>query len=170
MNRYSTAIAATGLLFCAHALSQVDDEVATAVEIEAQASFTEEQVAAGLAAYQANCSQGCHQNDMSGNGPIASLRGPAFTSVWNNRTVAELIDAMRSAMPPTNVGGLPQQTYVDLAAFILSANGGAAGEAALLADSAARVRQFTTAGAPQNFQAPLAGPENEGPTGVTIAG
>ena len=142
MNKLTAAAMMLALVSAGDVMSQVDNEVA----IDAVASFTEEQVAAGLAAYQANCSQACHQNDMAGNGPIASLRGPAFTSVWNNRTVAELIDSMRSAMPPTNVGGLPQQTYVDLAAFILSANGGEVGEAALLADSTAYIRQFTTAG------------------------
>lgn len=159
-------VLALGCLAASGAWAQVDTETA----IEPLATFTEEQVAAGLAAYQANCSQGCHQNDMSGNGPIASLRGPAFTSVWNNRPVSELIDAMMTAMPPTNAGGLPQQTYVDLAAFILSANGGEVGETALQRDAAALVSQFTTAGSPQNFAVPLAGPENEGPTGVTIAG
>ena len=147
-------------------LGQSDSEVA----IEATASFTEEQMAAGLAAYQLNCSQGCHQNDLNGGGPIAALRGPAFTSVWNNRTVADLIDTMQSAMPPTNVGGLPQQTYVDLAAFILSANGGEASDTSLQFDSAALVSQFTTAGSPGNFQAPLAGAVQEGPTGVTVEG
>lgn len=146
--------------------AQVDTEVA----IQPLASFTEAQVAAGLAAYQANCSEGCHQNDMQGGGPIASLRGPAFTSVWNNRTVSSLIEAMMSAMPPTNAGGLPQQTYVDLAAFILSANGGEAMESALLADSSALVSQFTTAGAPGDYRAPLAGDIQEGPTGVTVEG
>src|SRR5687768_3297163 len=139
-------------------------------DLEAPASFTEAQVAAGLAAYQANCSEGCHQNDLSGLGPIAALRGPAFTSAWNNRPVAELINSMRTAMPPTNAGGLPQQTYVDLAAFILSANGGAPGEGALQVNSAALVSQFTTDGPPANFVAPLAGAEAEGPTGVTIEG
>ena len=166
MNKLTAAAMMLALVSAGDVMSQVDNEVA----IDAVASFTEEQVAAGLAAYQANCSQACHQNDMAGNGPIASLRGPAFTSVWNNRTVAELIDSMRSAMPPTNVGGLPQQTYVDLAAFILSANGGEVGEAALLADSTAYIRQFTTAGGTPSLDAPLAGPVNEGPTGVTIAG
>ena len=139
-------------------------------DLEAPASFTEEQVAAGLAAYQANCSQGCHQDNMEGAGPIASLRGTAFTSVWNSRPVSELIATMRSSMPPTNVGGLPQQTYIDLAAFILSANGGEIGETALQADSAALVSQFTTGGPPANFQAPLAGNEQEGPVGVTVEG
>jgi alcohol dehydrogenase (cytochrome c) len=139
-------------------------------DLETAASFTEAQVAAGLAAYQTNCSQGCHQNDLSGSGPIAALRGPPFTSSWNNRPVAELIASMRTAMPPTNAGGLPQQTYVDLAAFILSANGGVPGENALLADSAALVSQFTTEGAPANFAVPLAGAEAEGPTGVTVEG
>lgn len=146
--------------------AQVDTEVA----IEATASFTEEQVAAGLAAYQVNCSQGCHQNDLQGGGPIAALRGPAFTSVWNNRTVADLIETMQSAMPPTNVGGLPQQTYLALAAFILSANGGEVAETPLQLDSAAMISQFTTEGSPGNFQAPLAGADQEGPTGVTVAG
>jgi alcohol dehydrogenase (cytochrome c) len=156
----------TSLFVCSVAAAQLDTETL----ISPTASFTEEQVAAGLAAYQTNCAQGCHQNDMAGNGPIAALRGPAFTSAWNNRTVADLINTMRTAMPPTNAGGLPQQTYVDLAAFILSANGGESGETALQFDSPAAIRQFTTSGTPQPFQAPLAGPENEGPTGVTLAG
>ncbi|MDG2175445.1 MAG: PQQ-binding-like beta-propeller repeat protein [Gammaproteobacteria bacterium] len=154
------------LLFASFAIAQADNEVA----IEATASFTETQMAAGLAAYQTNCSQGCHQNDLQGGGPIAALSGPAFTSVWNNRSVADLIESMQSAMPPTNAGGLPQQTYIDLAAFILSANGGAPAELSLQLASAALVSQFTTAGSPANFQAPLAGAEQEGPTGVTIAG
>ena len=161
-----TIVTALGLLLASFAIAQVDNELA----IEATASFTEEQMAAGLAAYQTNCSQGCHQNDLQGGGPIAALRGPAFTSVWNNRTVADLIESMRSAMPPTNVGGLPQQTYIDLAAFILSANGGEPEELALQLDSAALVSQFTTEGSPANFQAPLSRAEQEGPTGVTIAG
>ena len=166
LTRVFTCLVFSGALTGQLAYSQVDTEVT----IDAVASFTEAQVAAGLAAYQANCSQGCHQNDMQGNGPIASLRGPAFTSVWNNRTVAELIDTMRSAMPPTNVGGLPQQTYVDLAAFILSANGGEVGDTALQANSAAFVRQFTTAGGPVTLDAPAPGAVNEGPRGVTLAG
>src|SRR5687767_15855156 len=120
------SLVALSCLFASTLFAQAD--------LEAPAGFTEAQVAAGLAAYQANCSEGCHQNDLSGSGPIAALRGPAFTSSWNNRPVAELITSMRTAMPPTNAGGLPQQTYVDLAAFILSANGGAPGESALLAD------------------------------------
>jgi alcohol dehydrogenase (cytochrome c) len=161
-----TIVTALSLLLASFAIAQVDNELA----IEAAASFTEEQMAAGLAAYQTNCSQGCHQNDLQGGGPIAALRGPAFTSVWNNRTVADLIESMRSAMPPTNVGGLPQQTYIDLAAFILSANGGEPAELVLQLDSAALVSQFTTEGSPANFQAPLSRAEQEGPTGVTIAG
>jgi len=81
-----------------------------AQDLETAGSFTEAQVAAGLAAYQTNCANACHQNDMTGNGPVAALRGTPFTSVWNNRPVSELITAMRTQMPPTNVGGLPLQT------------------------------------------------------------
>jgi len=155
-----------GVLSATNLAAQVDTEVL----IDPVASFTEAQVAAGLAAYQNNCSEGCHQNDMQGGGPIASLRGPAFTSVWNNRRVADLIDTMMTAMPPTNAGGLPQQTYIDLAAFILSANGGEAAETPLQLDSAALISQFTADGSPDEYQAPLAGDIQEGPTGVTIEG
>src|SRR5690606_21451903 len=84
--------------------------------------------------------------------------------------VSELIESMRGAMPPTNAGGLPPQTYVDLAAFILAANGGTPGETVLQADAAALVGQFTTSGPPTAFVAPLAGEETEGPTGVTVEG
>ncbi len=161
--------ARTGLCHAMLGLS-LSATVMAQADLEAPAGFTEEQVAAGLAAYQANCAQGCHQNDLSGAGPIAALRGPAFSSVWNNRSVADLVKTMREAMPPTNVGGLPLQTYVDLAAFILSANGAEASELALQADSTALVSQFTTAGSPGNFAVPLAGGQMEGPTGVTVEG
>jgi alcohol dehydrogenase (cytochrome c) len=140
------------------------------VDLETQASFTEDQVAAGLAAYQANCANSCHQNDMSGNGPIAALRGTPFTSVWNNRTVADLVTAMRTQMPPTNVGGLPQQTYVDLAAFILSANGGEIGEQALTATSAALISQFTSTNASAPSVFPVAANAAEEVTGITVEG
>lgn len=170
MKRSTLALPRSNALWFAFACLAVATRAGAQVDLEAPAAFTEEQVAAGLAAYQANCAEGCHQNDMSGNGPIAALRGTAFTSVWNNRPVSELIETMRSAMPPTNVGGLPQQTYVDLAAFILSANGGEIGTSALLADSSALVGQFTTNGPPANFALPLAGAETEGPTGVTVEG
>jgi alcohol dehydrogenase (cytochrome c) len=146
----------------ASTLAQVDNEV--------PASFTEAQVAAGLAAFQANCAVGCHQNDLSGNGPVAALRGTPFASVWNSRTVADLITTMKGAMPPTNVGGLPEQTYVDLAAFILSANGGEIGETALVSDSPLRISQFTTNGPPASGGAPPAAAEVEVPTGITVEG
>jgi len=141
-----------------------------AQDVEAPATFTEEQVAAGLAAYQANCAAGCHQNDMLGNGPIAPLRGTGFMSVWGNRTTTDLLRTMQGAMPPTNVGGLPEQTYVDLIAFILSANGADAGEQPLLANADTIISRITSPGGAPQQAIPLAGPDAEGPTGVTVAG
>ena len=41
---------------------------------------------------------------------------------WGDKTVGDLIGFMRSTMPPGAAGSLPDQTYVDLAAFILDAN------------------------------------------------
>ncbi len=133
-------------------------------------TFTEEQVAAGLATYQINCAVGCHQNDMAGGGPIAPLRGTGFMSVWGNRTTADLLQTMQTSMPPTNAGGLPEQTYVDLIAFILSANGAEVGDEPLLASAENRISNLTSPGGAPQMAIPLAGPDAEGPTGVTIAG
>lgn len=142
---------------------------ALAQDSETAVGITEEQVAAGLAAYQANCAQACHQNDMSGNGPIAALRGTAFTSVWGQRTVAELINTMKTSMPPTNVGGLPDQTYVDLAAFILSANGAEPGENPLQANATAQIAALLTrSGPPSPF--PVAAAQTEEVVGITVEG
>lgn len=152
-----------GLLSLSCALFAQDNEITVS-------AFSEEQVAAGLAAYQTNCATGCHQNDMAGGGPIAPLRGTAFMSVWANRPVVDLLQTMQTSMPPSNVGGLSEQTYVDLIAFILSANGGIAGNQALLANSEMIISSITSPDGSPQLDAPLAGAIIEGPTGVTIAG
>lgn len=82
--------------------------------------YTAEQASAGRAAYQANCAS-CHAPDLSGReGP--QLAGANFISQWGDKTVGDLIGFMRATMPPGAGGSLPDQTYINLAAFILDAN------------------------------------------------
>lgn len=139
-------------------------------EGESVASFTEQQVAAGLAAYQVNCANGCHLGDMSGSGPSPALRGPSFMSAWANRPIADLVENLQNSMPPTNVGGLGTQTYVNISAFILQANGAEAGDQSLLASSELLIGNITSPDGPSAPGGPPTPPDAEGPTGVTVEG
>ena len=103
--------------------------------------YRAEQAAAGRTAYQSTCAT-CHAADLSGReGP--QLAGANFRSQWGDRTVADLVSFMRSTMPPGGGGNLVDQTYVDLAAFILDSNGGRAGTGNLAADSSVAIRSVT---------------------------
>src|SRR6202158_4746374 len=105
--------------------------------------YTAEQAAAGRAAYQTNCAV-CHAADMAGRNEAAQLAGSNFFSQWGDRTAGELINFIRSTMPPGAGGSLPDQTYINLVAFILDANGARAGDQALTAASTAAIRSVAS--------------------------
>jgi alcohol dehydrogenase (cytochrome c) len=129
-------------------------------------TFTEEQVALGLQAYQTNCANGCHQADLSGGGPVPALKDLAFLGVWGNISTSELFDSIKTSMPPTNAGGLPDETYLAIISFILSANGAVTGDVPLLADSDITIGSITSSSQPGG----TAKYEQSGPTGVTVVG
>ena len=104
--------------------------------------FTAQQADAGRAAYQQNCA-GCHAADLSGIGNALPLAGLPFTGSWGNRTAGDLVSFMEGAMPPTNPGGLGEQNYLSIAAFILQSNGARAGNQALTANSTVAIRSVT---------------------------
>ena len=64
--------------------------------------------------------------------------------VWGGRTTSTLLQYMQSTMPPGNRGGLGQETYVDLVAFLLEANGARAGERPLTAATASSLGSVAT--------------------------
>ena len=106
-------------------------------EPDASGPFTGEQAAAGAAAYQANCAF-CHGADLTG-GPYAPpLTGSTFEDGWSPRTTLDLLEAIRT-MPPSDPGGLGDDAHVDLAAFILQANGVASGSTPLAATATASI-------------------------------
>jgi alcohol dehydrogenase (cytochrome c) len=146
--------------------------------------YTADQVASGRAAYQTNCAS-CHAADLSGReGP--QLAGSNFITAWGDRTPSALIAFMQSTMPPGGAG-LPGDAYVNLAAFILDANGARPGNEALTASSNVAIRSVASGqraaylqagGAPAAQQAqPGAGRGgrggrggNQAPRGITVAG
>jgi len=139
--------------------------------------FTEGQSAAGRASYFANCA-GCHQPDLRGANEARPLVGPDFMRTWGSRTAQELVAFLGVAMPPppSAPGSLGLQSYVNLAAFLLQANGATPGAAELTAASTVTLGSVATGTMPDSFRAALASAAPAvaagaaGRTGITIAG
>jgi alcohol dehydrogenase (cytochrome c) len=149
---------------------------------QATAPYTAGQAAAGRAAYQAECAA-CHGPDLSGReGP--QLAGANFMSQWGDRTAGELIGFLRATMPPGGPpgagGSLSDQTYVNLAAFILDANSARPGDRPLTRESNVSIRSvapgqraaYLQGGAPVPPAAQLTqeNPAPQAPPGITVAG
>jgi PQQ-dependent dehydrogenase (methanol/ethanol family) len=140
------------------------------------AAFTEQQSAAGRASYLANCAS-CHQADLRGANEARPLVGPDFLRTWGSRTAQELIAFLGVAMPPPPAapGSLGPQSYTNLAAFLLHANGAAAGAAPLAASSTTVIGSIANGEMSQDFRASLAtaapaGAAAGGRTGLTVTG
>jgi alcohol dehydrogenase (cytochrome c) len=128
--------------------------------------FTLEQAAAGRAAYEQHCAA-CHGATLR-QLPDALLAGREFVAKWGNRATNELFEQLRSTMPPTEPGGLPESAYLGLTAFLLQMNGGAATESPMTAATSARIADGLT----ESVSAPpaLASREPDAPIGLTVAG
>ena len=92
--------------------------------------FTAEQAAAGRAAYEVTCSR-CHLADMKGTFEAPPLAGANFMNTWRNRTTSDLFERIHNSMPVSNPGTLSEQDVVTIVAYILQANGAAAGDQTL---------------------------------------
>ena len=137
--------------------------------------YTSAQATAGRAAYQTSCAN-CHGPDLGGRNDASQLAGSLFMGSWGGRTTADLIGFLRGAMPPGNAGGLSEETYVNIAAFILQSNGAGAGNQALTITTRVGIGSIATG------RAPVAAPQNQPlggraeapvpatPRGVTVPG
>lgn len=140
--------------------------LAAAAALHAQ---TAQQAETGRALFQARCSS-CHATDLGG-GEGPQLAGANFIAAWGTRTARELISTIRTTMPPGNPGSLDEAASVNLAAFILAANGAAPGNQALTAGSTFTIRSVYTGRPAIALQAGgQAAAVTSGPKGITVAG
>src|SRR5262245_50443085 len=130
----SVAVASSGLML-------IGQQQATA------GRYTAAQAASGRATYQAQCA-GCHLQDLKGQGDAAPLAGSEFMDAWGRRSARELVSFMQLTMPPTRPGGLSQEEYINIAAFILQSNGASAGTQALTAATDVAINSVATGQAP----------------------
>ena len=104
---------------------------------------TTEQAENGRAVYTRSCAI-CHRTDLQGNFESPPLAGPNFLNFWGDRTPQELVERIRVTMPPDRPGRLGDETYLDIAAYLLQANGAPAGDRALTADTAVTIGTVAT--------------------------
>jgi hypothetical protein len=122
--------------------------------------FTTVQADAGRVVYEQACAA-CHGAALR-QLPEAPLAGREFVAAWGSRSTSDLVAYMRSTMPPENPGGLPEASYLAIAAYLLQSNG-----AVLPAEATARIGDLPGG---QTAAASPIGTAPAGRTGVTVAG
>jgi len=89
--------------------------------------FNKEQVERGRTAYNAQCAR-CHGETMGGGENSPALVDEVFFTIWNGKTVGELVEYVRVTMPSDGPGKISRRHCIDMAAYLLSANGFPTGE------------------------------------------
>lgn len=77
------------------------------------APFSAAQATRGEALFDQVCAS-CHQGD--------KFIGKQFVDDWNDRRVGDFYNLIRSSMPIDNPGGLREQDYLDITAYLLKVN------------------------------------------------
>lgn len=95
-------------------------------------SFTASQVERGKTAYNSSC-ESCHGANLDDGEFGPALKGAAFQQKWGAQSPGALFSYMTQKMPPGASGTIGSQTYADLQAYILQANGAAPGATELTA-------------------------------------
>ncbi|MBP3983968.1 c-type cytochrome [Pseudoxanthomonas helianthi] len=106
----------------------------SAGKAKAPALFTAKQATGGKASYEQNCAI-CHGDKLTGRaGP--ALKGKHFAPDDGKYKVGDIFAIVHKNMPAMAPGSLPQNTYVEIMAYILQQNGYPAGGKPLTFDGA----------------------------------
>ena len=85
--------------------------------------YTDAQATRGERTYGRSCEQ-CHGPDLGGDPvmEIPALSLDSFMTSWSGRSVKDLFDTMKRAMPKDKPGSLGTGQYVDVVAYLLQVN------------------------------------------------
>ena len=95
------------------AAAPVADAAPPAEAAVGNAFFTSRQATRGNGLFRDNCVS-CHAS--------SEFRGSSFERRWRNRAVGDIYEFVLYSMPDDNPGGLPEQTYADIVAYMLELN------------------------------------------------
>ena len=135
----------------------------TAQEPGQTGGFTAAQATSGGEVYERVCAS-CHRTDFQGSFEAPPLAGANFLNLWGDLSAAAMFDRISASMPPDRPGRLGDQTYVDIVAYLLQANG--AGSVELTATTAASITTLATSrAAPTEVRAAQGGGQTRRPQG-----
>ena len=80
--------------------------------------YSDEQAKRGEPLYAQHCSS-CHGPDLAGGEMAPGLVGGDFAANWNDLTLGQLFDRIRTSMPQNDPGSLSPQQNADILSFIL---------------------------------------------------
>lgn len=140
-------------------------------------AYTAGQADAGRAVYLSHCAS-CHLPDLAGSNEAPQLAGSNFIRAWGARTTSDLLTLIRTTMPPADRGNLGDENYVNLVAFVLSANGARAGSQPLTAAAGLAIGSVATGQMPAALRKTLENttadvpeePHTSRPPGLLVAG
>lgn len=95
--------------------------------------YTTAQATRGADLYNRVCSE-CHGDDLEGREKSPALAGGSFAQRWDGATLKKLFERMQEMPPGDPAARLQPNQYVDLLAFLLSANDVPAGSDPLVSD------------------------------------
>jgi mono/diheme cytochrome c family protein len=90
--------------------------------------YSEDQSTRGKTVFEMHCAS-CHEKSFH--------TGEQFRMGWFGRSVADLFKTLKTTMPEDNIGGLSDEDYTRVIAYIFKLNGFPAGTDSLPADTAA---------------------------------
>lgn len=85
-------------------------------------TFNEQQIERGKESYATHCAS-CHSDTLMGGEQAPPLAGGEFMANWNELSVGELFERVRTTMPIGRAGKLSRQVNADIVAYMLKANG-----------------------------------------------
>jgi S-disulfanyl-L-cysteine oxidoreductase SoxD len=83
--------------------------------------YTDAQTQRGETVYREACVN-CHGPELEGGDMTPPLTGGTFTANWNDLTLGDLFERIRTTMPLDKPETLSRQQNADLVAFLLKAN------------------------------------------------
>ena len=126
MPRRCVVAVATVFITSAAALAQSTKSVWTGVYTTAQATSGED-------LYTGACAK-CHGDDLEGRERAPALAGGTFGQRWDGASLKKLFERVEQMPPDDPSARLTARQYVDIVAFVLSANDVPAGTVRLAAD------------------------------------
>jgi mono/diheme cytochrome c family protein len=127
-------LVASGLFAAAAVLPVAATPVAQGTASVLDGAYTEAQATRGELIYFENCAA-CHGPALEGGDMTPGLTGAVFLANWNDLTLGDLSERIRTSMPLDRPGKLSRQQTADVIAFVLKANRWPAGDRELPTDT-----------------------------------